>query len=206
MSSSLGTVGRQIRSGRFLPKPLREHIHSLLFDRNVREMADRRYLEQVIVPFLGDIGAANTLFVGCRAYTNHYPQLFADHGITLFTCDIDPFSERYGSPGRHRTIDACALSPEVFPVAFDAVVFSGVIGFGVNTIPQIEQAAVALASLLAPGQVLVQGWNSDRSDDPMANPVWQALFARTRKKGMTQRKSFSDSTHVFDVLERREAS
>ena len=119
---------------------------------------------------------------------------------------MDPFSERYGSPGRHRTIDACALSPEVFPVTFDAVVFSGVIGFGVDTVPQIEQAAVALASLLSPKGILVQGWNTDRSADPLKNPVWRSLFARTCKKGVTQRKSFTNSTHVFDVLERRSNS
>lgn len=206
MSSSQGTIGQKIRSGRFLPKVLREHIHSLLFDRNVREMPDRKYLEQTIIPLLADLKMRNVLFVGCRAYTSHYPRLFAERGIALYTCDIDPFSERYGSPGRHLTIDACALSPEVFPVAFDAVVFSGVIGFGVDTMPQIEQAAIALATLLSPKGILVQGWNTDRSIDPLTNPVWQSLFARTRKKGMMQRKSFANSTHVFDVLERRSNS
>jgi len=168
-------------------------------------MPDRQYLEQSIIPFLAGAAARNVLFVGCRSYTSHYPRLFEKQDMALFTCDINPFSERYGSPGRHRTIDACALSPQDFPVAFDAVVFSGVIGFGVNTVPQIERAAVALASLLAPGHLLVQGWNTDRSIDPLANPVWQSLFVRTRKAGMARRVSFPGATHVFDILERRNA-
>lgn len=135
MQPTLKVFGEQVRSGSFLPNILREHIRSLLYDRNVSEMPDRRYFEQSIIPFLAHAAARNVLFVGCRAYTSHYPRLFEEHGMDLFTCDINPFSERYGSPGRHRTLDACALSPQDFPVTLDAVVFSGVIGFGVNTLP-----------------------------------------------------------------------
>ncbi len=206
MRLSVQTIKKQAKNGRFVSKALFEHVHSLIFDKNISESPDRKYFELSIIPFLAQIGVKNVLFVGCRAYTQHYPRLFEEQGITLFTCDIDPFSERYGSPGRHRTIDVCAISPQVFPVAFDAAVFSGVIGFGVDTVPQIERAALALASLLAPGSVLVQGWNSDRSCDPLANPVWQSRFTRTCKTGMTQRISFKDATHVFDILERREAA
>jgi len=206
MRLSVQTIKKQAKNGRFVSKALFEHVHSLIFDKNISESPDGKYFEFSIIPFLAQIGAKNVLFVGCRAYTQHYPRLFEEQGITLFTCDIDPFSERYGSPGRHRTIDVCVISPQVFPVAFDAVVLSGVIGFGVDTVPQIESAALALASLLAPGSILVQGWNSDRSSDPLANPVWQSLFTRTCKGGMTQRTSFKDATHVFDILERREAA
>ncbi len=163
-------------------------------------------MEQSIIASLAAAGARNVLFVGCRAYTSHYPGLFEEQGMVLFTCDIDPASERFGSPGRHRRIDVCELSPETFPVRFDAVVFSGVIGHGIDTTAQLETAAAALASLLAPGSILVLGWNTDRGIEPLDNPVWRGLFVRTCRADMAQRVSFDGSTHIFDVLERRRAT
>ncbi len=163
-------------------------------------------MERVLIPFLASVGARNVLFVGCRAYTSHYPGLFEEQGMVLFTCDIDPASERFGSPGRHRTIDACELSPDAFTVSFDAIVFSGIIGFGIDTVAQVEKAAVALASLLRPGSILVLGSNTDRGIDPLTNPVWRSLFVRTCRAGMAQRVSFDGSTHIFDGLERRTIS
>ncbi len=208
LTERVGGLRRPLRRGanrafHSLPRFAREHILWLLYERNIELRPDRRHLERTIVPSLAAIGVKNALFVGCRAYTRHYPRLFAESGITLFTCDIDPASERFGSPGRHRTIDVCELSPDVFPVRFDAIVFSGVIGFGVDTVAQIEKAAAALASLLMPGDVLVQGSNTDRGIDPLTSPVWQALFKRTAKAGMSERVSFPGSTHFFDVIERR---
>ena len=186
-----------------LPRVAREQILWLMYERNIALQPDRQYLERNIVPFLAAIGAKNVLFIGCRAYTSHYPRLFEKRGMTLFTCDIDPVSERFGSPGRHRTLDVRELSPNTFAVRFDAIVFSGVIGFGIDTVSQVESAGVALASLLRPGDVLVQGSNTGRGIDPLSNPVWQALFERTQKAGMSERVSFRDSTHFFDALERR---
>ena len=185
-----------------LPRFAREHILWLLYERNIGLRPDRQYLERDIIGFLAGIGARDVLFVGCRAYTSHYPRLFEERGMALFTCDVDPTSEPFGSPGRHHTVDVCQLSPDVFDVRFDAIVFSGVIGFGVDTVAQVEKAAVALASLLAPGDVLIQGSNTDRGVDPLTNPVWQALFKRTEKAGMSKRVLFPGSTHYFDVLER----
>lgn len=175
----------------------------VLFERNISAQPDRRFLEGRVIPFLGDAGMQVALFVGCRSYTRHYPRMFQEQGITLYTCDIDPDAARFGSPGRHQTLDALDLTRRHFPEHLDAIVFSGVLGFGMNTVAQAEAAAPVFADLLAPGGLLILGWNSDRAADMVANPVWQARFKRTAHAGMAQRVTFETSTHVFDVLERK---
>ncbi|HRJ70438.1 MAG TPA: hypothetical protein PK812_12625 [Beijerinckiaceae bacterium] len=195
------TAFAALKPSRWLPQSLMASINSLRHDRAILAQPDRRHLEQEIVPYLGRTGARDVLFVGTRSYTTHYPALFEQAGMTLWTTDIDPFAARYGVAGRHVTIDATHLTPETFGRRFDAVVFSGVIGFGLDSDVQISRAASALSQLITNDGVLVLGWNSDRSADPLDNPVWRRLFRRSTRAGAVGRTSFRTCTHVFDVLE-----
>ncbi len=82
MRLSVQTIKKQAKNGRFVSKALFEHVHSLIFDKNIPESPDRKYFEFSVIPFLAQIGVKNVLFVGCRAYTQHYPRLFEEQGIT----------------------------------------------------------------------------------------------------------------------------
>lgn len=189
------------RPAAWLPRSWRECIRSLRYDRAILALPDRRFIESDIVPFLGRRGMRDVLFIGTRSYTRHYPALFARAGVTLWTMDVDPFAERYGAVGRHRTLDVAQLSPDSFDCVFDAVIFSGVIGFGVDSDVQVSRAASALGGLVGPGGTLILGWNTDRSADPLDNSVWRARFRRHYDPAFPGRVTFEGSTHVFDLLE-----
>ena len=189
------------KPSRWLPQSLMETINSIRHDRAILALPDRRYLEDTIVPAIAATGAKDVLFVGTRSYTAHYPEMFEDAGLRLWTTDIDPFAARYGAPDRHVTIDATQMTPETFGRTFDAVIFSGVIGFGLNSDVQMARAASALSSLLNPGGTLVLGWNTDRSGDPLGNLAWQRHFRRSTVPGTDARVRFEGATHVFDYLE-----
>lgn len=198
-------VAAAVGSVRFrdmLPARLRDTIRSLRYDRRILALPDRRFVEDHLAPWIGSRGG-NVLFVGCRSYTRHYPDLFARHGARLWTTDIDPAAARFGAPGRHVTADATRLDQNSFGFRFDTVVFSGVIGFGVDSDAQVGQAAEAMARLLAPGAPLVLGWNTDRSDDPLMHSAWHRLFHRMEATPFTERVDFEGATHVFDVLAAR---
>lgn len=168
--------------------------------RRIRTLPDRVFLEARVVEHFQGCGATNVLFVGTRPYTSHYPGLFADKGIALWTSDIDPDCARFGSPARHRTADLLALEPTTFPIEPDGVLLNGVIGYGVNEPEQIARALAALASVCAPGAALVLGWNTDRSVDPLSLPQTAALVSPVPGPDGKTRKTFDTSTHVYDFL------
>ena len=102
------------------------------------ETHDRYLLEEVIFPELrsrDDI--QNILFVGCEKYTAHYPAAFADRSFV--TIDIDPFKARYGAD-RHVVDSITNLEAHFPPGAFDAVIFNGVIGWGLDQPDEILPA------------------------------------------------------------------
>lgn len=185
---------------RLLPAGMRERLTSAVYDRHIRQMPDRLHLQQTLIPLLAERQARQVLFVGVRSYTRPYAQLFAQQGMTLWTCDIDPVVARHGAPSRHRTLDICKVNPGDFPVQFDAIVLSGVVGWGVNEPDQINGLATRLHALLGDGRTLVLGWNTDRSIDPLVLPAWQNGFEALNHPAIPNRTSFARSTHVFDLL------
>lgn len=173
-----------------------------LKSRELLRLPDRVFFESRVLPFLAARGARQVLYLGCRMYTAHYPERFEQAGMMMWTADIDPEAARFGAPGRHLVRDATALSRADFPVSFDAAVFSGVIGYGLNDPAAIGRALGAMADLLAPGGVLVLGWNTDRSIDPAGTPTMLRYFTRLADPALPARTAFDGVTHVFDVFER----
>lgn len=189
-----------MKLSKLLPARLRHRVYAALEPHIVRRLPDRRFMEQRIVPALAADGAKRVLFVGCRSYTEHYPAVFARHGMELWTCDIDPEAARFGAAGRHRTIDVCKVSAAHFPVRFDAIVFSGVVGFGVDEPAAVHAALRALSGLLRSKGRLVLGWNSDRSADPLGDQRITELFTPRPLAGVPVRARFETVTHVYDFL------
>jgi SAM-dependent methyltransferase len=118
---------------------------------------DRVFLEDVIVPgFLAMDDIRKVLDIGVAWYTKTYPKLFA--GVEYWTVDVDPDKQRIAG-ANHRTVSATHLA-EAFPEGgFDLVVCNGVIGWGLNSPPDVERGLDACADVLRPGGWLVVGWN-----------------------------------------------
>ena len=120
-------------------------------------LQDRRILERDVFPFIQEHGKfRDILWVGCSWYTAPYSRLFRDRNF--WTLDIDPLKTRYGS-ARH-LVDGMENVRRHFGVeVLDFVLCNGVVGWGLNSHAQVEQAFGGCFESLRPGGVLMIGWN-----------------------------------------------
>lgn len=170
--------------------------------RRIRGLPDRRVMAESYVPALAADGG-RILWVGCREYTlDDYAALEANGG-EVWTTDIDPSAERWGRKGRHRTGDVCEADALFGDLTFDAVVCNGVLGYGVDSPEQQQRALAALAAVLRPGGRLLLGWNTDKTDDPVAAGLTAPAFAPAPLGDRPTRVGFDAVTHVYDSLIRR---
>jgi SAM-dependent methyltransferase len=127
--------------------------------------ADRRVLEQIIIPFLlSRLGPRTILEVGREPYQAFYNEFFA--GRELWTVDRDADRTRFGAQN-HIVADAAHLRSHFPEAYFDLVLMNGVFGWGLNECEAIERAFAAVHAILVPGGVFVLGWN----DTPDLVPV-----------------------------------
>ncbi len=135
--------------------------------------ADRRVLEQIIIPFiLSRFEPQTVLEVGREPYEAFYNEFFV--GRELWTIDRDAAKARFGAP-RHIVDDAANLGNH-FPAGyFDVVLMNGVFGWGLNQPEVIEKAFAAVHALLAPGGLFVLGWNDTPDLVPVPLDQVQAL-------------------------------
>lgn len=115
---------------------------------------DRRVLETVVIPYFRE-RASRVLFVGCDWYTQHYRRLFAEQ--EYWTIDKDPERRRYGAE-RHIVGPLAELGRHAAG-PFDVVLCNGVFGWGLDDPAEVEASFEACRAALAPGGVLVVGWN-----------------------------------------------
>ncbi len=127
--------------------------------------ADRRVLEQIVIPFiLSRLRPRTVLEVGREPYEAFYNEFFA--GRELWTVDWDAAKAQFGAP-KHIVDDAANLRNH-FPAGyFDVVLMNGVFGWGLNQREAIEKAFAAVHTILASGGLFVLGWN----DTPDLVPV-----------------------------------
>jgi hypothetical protein len=127
---------------------------------------DRRVLEQVIFPYFAALAdVRQVLFVGCDWYTRHYEPVFFP-ARTYWT--IDPVQRARRFAGRRHVVDPLEQLPRHFDAAyFDLIICNGVYGFGLDTLPQCEEAFAACHSRLRSGGYLLVGWD----DIPARTPV-----------------------------------
>jgi SAM-dependent methyltransferase len=161
-------------------------------------LASRQCLETEILPWMRD-RCRSILFVGTASYTCHYEALFrADRYTTL---DISAGAAVWGA--RHHIVAPVQeLGRHRPPGFFDGVVLNGVLGFGVDTEQQMRRTFEELHRVLAPGGLLVVGWNTDRHQDPQALGVYGDRFARVLEGLWAGRRCFPPETHVYDVYQR----
>lgn len=123
-----------------------EKIYNFLYFKSWQfgfwQPSDRRFLKEVIFPFFSSKAEIKKiLFVGVHSYTKDYEQFFS--GKYFKTIDCDPNMKKFGS-ANHETIDFCNFTEK----DFDLVILNGVIGYGLNEISQVRQAAEIASSIL----------------------------------------------------------
>lgn len=149
-----------------LPTPLRVRLRDLLFrltHSRVKGLSlrlnfvDRVFLEDRVFPWmLEQRDLQRVLFIGCDWYTRAYPSIFKTR--EFWTVDADPLKARHG--GEHHVVDRLEnLSRRFTPGYFDAIVHTGVFGWGVNSREAAEDTFEQCRNCLRPGGLLVFGWD-----------------------------------------------
>jgi SAM-dependent methyltransferase len=141
---------------------------SRLFGFKARHRArDRRMLDEVILPALAaDSRYSRVLSVGCDWYTEHVEDLFVSKGREYATLEIDEDRARHGA-ARHAIAPLSGLLEHHPRGSLDLILCNGVIGWGLNDPVEIEKSIKACVEALAPGGLLLLGWD----DVPEKLPV-----------------------------------
>jgi SAM-dependent methyltransferase len=200
--STLTLLQRVAKS--LLSANMRRRLRELRESQYVSRFPDRTVLIDRILPALSkpDI---TMLWVGCRRYTRRYPAMIERRGAVCWTLEIDPAMRRWGHPKRHTVGDLQKVG-ELYPFGhFDAALVNGVFGWGLDTLDGQNEAVAGLARILKPGGMLMLGWNTDRSSDPTKLPAIDQFFIPSRLSGFERRITFSEVTHVYDFLLRRDS-
>jgi SAM-dependent methyltransferase len=164
--------------------------------------ADRRVLEQIIIPFiLSRFEPQTVLEVGREPYEAFYNEFFV--GRELWTVDWDAAKARFGAP-KHIIDDAANLRNHFPESYFDLVLMNGVFGWGLNHPEAIEKAFAAVYALLAPGGLFVLGWNDTSDLVPVPLDRVQALkeftpYFFTPLNGTSFKCSTCEHTYSFFV-------
>ncbi len=195
-------------------RKLPELLHALLL-RGLRGLLgielslpteDRRVLEKVVLPYLGE-ACSRVLFVGCDWYTSHYEKLFA--GKEYWTLEKEPRRRKYGA-ARHVTDVLANLAAHFPPGHFDAIVVNGVLGWGLDGRAEAEASLEACRLALREGGVLVLGWNDVPEKRPLAPEESQSL-ARLRPfvfppLGSARHATATVNRHTFSFYSRPAAA
>ncbi|MBX3186974.1 MAG: hypothetical protein KF819_08165 [Labilithrix sp.] len=135
----------------------RSEVLHFAWERGWYQPPDRRVLEEEILASLAaDPACRKILFVGVKWYTAPYAKAFA--GKTFATIDPEPEVARFG--GDPHAVDVVQnLEKHFAGTIFDAVVMSGVIGWGINDVPELDKTLTVCADAMRPGAWLILGVN-----------------------------------------------
>jgi ubiquinone/menaquinone biosynthesis C-methylase UbiE len=86
------------------------------------------------------------------------------------------------------------------PSSFNAIILSGVFGFGLNNVRDQDAALRACHRLLTKDGWLILGWNTDRCVDPSELPTLRNYFRPSSFRGLAQLQAFAKSTHVYGIF------
>jgi hypothetical protein len=197
-----------------IPSALKARMNARLGGAVMDEFADRRYMEEAILPAVAALRPRVLLDVGLQPYTAHYGRFFGPE-TERWTLDVDPASARLGVPGRHIEADALDVESRFAPGSLDVLLFNGILGFGLDRLDDEERMLrIAHRLLRADGWLLV-GWDrtpagellvasatppaeGTRARDPLALDAVRELFVHAGPGGLPARRVFDDSSHVYD--------
>ncbi len=200
--SSLATVAKKL-----LPKQVKRFI--LLNFMGVRRRYDhlrshasRRFLEFEILPWLGK-RYERVLFVGTGPYTWQFERLFRRTRGQYTTIDPESATAVWGA--RNHIVAPVQEIGRYRPAGyFDCIVFNGVFGFGINDLDSQRAAIKVLHDALAPGGLLLVGWNTNLMPDLEKLGLFEPYFADAEGLAWPHRTAFPlPETHVYDFYRKR---
>lgn len=198
--NALNAAQTALPIGKHTLEGLRQRVETA----HIRGLPDRVYFDQKIAPAIINLAADTMLYVGVRDYTRTTLDRLVRECAEVWTTDIEDEVAVFGNGDKHRTLDISEINADSFPVAsFDIVVLNGIIGHGINQADHIERLGAALAGVMTPGGVLISGWNTDKSPDPMTLEGFARHFEPRQLGDLPQRKAIAGMTHVYDALARR---
>ena len=170
--------------------------------RNQRLHASRVFLEREILPWLA-ARQSRVLFVGTAPYTCQFERLFRRSRDQYTTIDPDPGTAVWGAR-RHIVGPIQEIARHRPEGYFDCIVFNGVFGFGIDDVDNQRSVARVLHDALAPGGLLLVGWNTNLMSDPEELGLFTPYFVPAEGLPWPQRTRFSlPETHVYDFYIRR---
>ena len=180
-----------------LPKKIQKKLFGYFW---AMRSPDRVFLVQKILPLFAKT-SGTMLWVGCERYTRTYPKLLEKNGGTCWTLELEADQARWGNHGRHVTGDL-TKADHLFPAnEFDVVFCNGVFGWGINTPEKQREAFEAMAQIMKPGATLLLGWNTYRSEDPVALDLSSEWFEAGAVQGLQQK--FQLGEHVYEILRKK---
>lgn len=143
------------------------------------------------------------MWIGVCPTTKGYYKKLAAQGATVWTVDVDPAAAKFGNGAHHTIGDATALEAAYESSFFDAVFCNGVIGWGIDSEADQARCYTSMAQVLKPNGLLVFGWNTHKSRDPLVSQLHAAHFVPFALPGFGSRMVVQQVTHVFDIWTRR---
>jgi len=124
-------------------------------------------------------------------------------GAVCWTLEIDTAARHWGHPERHTVGDLQKVGTFYPSGYFDVALINGVFGWGLDTLEGQNEAVEGLARILKPAGILMLGWNTDRSSDPMKLVAIERFFVPSQRPGFGRRIMVPGVTHVYDFLSRK---
>lgn len=192
----------RLRSHLLLSPPgerLLQRVRNYLIACRFALKVDRRYMENQILPALQCSGLGRIAFVGSGPYTYHYGRWFDKTTTEYWTLDIDPAEAKWGEQrGRHKVCDIKIID-SCFPTRFfDVILLNGVLGAGLNDLPQINEALIAIHNVLKTNGLLLIGWNRDWSHNPMGIETIRSKFRHAAVLNLQAHVEFPETDHTYD--------
>jgi SAM-dependent methyltransferase len=178
-----------------LPGPRRLRAH-------IRRRPSRLFLENTILPWIAQ-RHARVLFVGTAPYAYQIARLFRRGGDHYTTIERERAGAMWGARthivapieeiGRHRPNGH-----------FDCIVLNGLFGFGIDDIEAQRAAIKVLHNALAPGGLLLVGWNTNLVLDLSELGLYAPYFTAAEDLPWPNRIGFPlPETHVYDFFRSR---
>lgn len=181
-----------------IPPRLLEYARSWRVSRS----PDRATLRTILLPAFSHYSPL--LWIGCRRYTKSCYAELEQRGAICWTMDIDPDAAEWGRSGRHVVGNLLKVDGLFPPHYFHAILCNGVFGFGINELADQQLAVRAMRRVIKPHGILLLGWNTDKTGDPVESGLLEPLFEHSGLPGIEARIEVEACTHVYDVFHARD--
>ncbi len=191
---------------KLLPKSLQRFVLlRLLGGRrlkvHLRQRPSRLFLDREVLPWIAK-HHVRVLSVGTAPYAYETERLFRRGREHYTTLERDRSAAVWGA--RNHIVGSIEDIGRHRPGGhFDCIVFNGVFGFGIDTLEDQRAAIRILHDALAPGGLLVVGWNTNLLPDLEALGLFAPYFRDPIGVPWPHRTRFPlPETHVYDFYTR----